>query len=156
MEPTTSPHPLRPADLDGPVLGAVRPSPWTDVVDRFRSGTLCRSEWTHEAHLAVCRATLDDDADLDAATAELCERITAYNAVCELPPGRVACHVTITRYFVEAVARSGVSDVEALSRHPWCDRRAPLRHWSRAALESDTARGAWLAPDVAPLPWRDG
>jgi len=134
----------------------VRLSPWDEFVDRFRSGTLCRSQWTHEAHLAVCLATLDELVDLDATTAELCERITAYNAVCDLPPGRVACHATITRYFVEAVARSGVPDVEGLTRHPWCDRRAPLRHWTRAALESPSAREAWLAPDVAPLPWREG
>lgn len=79
--------------------------------------------------------------------------ISAYNlrtAPAGAPPG---CHETVTRYFVEAVGRLGADTVDALVAHPWCHVDAPARHWSRGLLWSDAARGRWVAPDLAPLPW---
>lgn len=79
--------------------------------------------------------------------------ISAYNlrtAPVGSPPG---CHETVTRYFVEAVGRVGAHSVDEVVDHPWCHVDAPARHWSHELLWSDTARGRWVEPDLAPLPW---
>lgn len=124
-----------------------------DLVAACRDGSLDRDAWTHEAHLAVAWSVLHDLGDPEMALGELRGLITAYNARSGLPDDRVLCHETITRYFLDAVLAIDAASPEALLTHPWCDRRAPLRHWTSEALASDRARRSWIEPDLAPLPW---
>ena len=68
-----------------------------------RDGSLPRTDWTHEAHLAVARVLLDEAGDPDVALGELRGLITSYNARSGLPDDRIICHETITRYYLGAV-----------------------------------------------------
>lgn len=64
-------------------------------------------------------------------------------------------HETLTRFWVRLVAHASEPTFEGtLERHPMLlSKELPLRHWSRESLFSDAARGAWLEPDLAPLPF---
>lgn len=124
-----------------------------DTVARFRAGSLPRSAWTHEAHLLVALALLRENHDPDEVIDELRDLITAYNAHTGMRPDRAACHQTITAYYVRAIAESSPATVEEMLIHPWCSRRAPLQHWTKATLTSNAARRGWVAPDRDPLPW---
>ena len=112
-----------------------------DFLAAFRSGTLPREMWTHEAHLIVAWATLGELGDAEATCALLIDQIRAYNRCGTSPATSVDCHQTLTRYYVlaiDALAPSTLSDV-LLART--CSRLAPSRHWSPRVLAS------------APLPW---
>lgn len=136
----------------GPSTGSDR----EELVARFRAGTLPRGEWTHEAHLRVAWALLEEaDGEAHRVIDQLRDLITAYNAHTGSRPDQAACHQTITAYFVRAIAAIGPTSDRALVAHPWCSRRAPLRHWSRALLATEAARRGVVAPDRAPLPWTD-
>jgi hypothetical protein len=124
-----------------------------DTVARFRAGTLPRAAWTHEAHLAVAVALLREEPDVDVVTERLRDLITAYNAHTGTRPDRAACHQTLTAYYVQAIGVIGAGDLRTVIDHPWCSRRAPLRHWSRTLLASEEARHRWVEPDRADLPW---
>lgn len=149
------------------------------LVDAVRDGTLPRECWSHEAHLLVAWALLRDHAEpgsapvaagpnrsgvaagtrLDPAlaptVAALRNLIGAYNEACGLSPPRSLCHVTRTRYYVEAVAARSPRTIAELLTDPACSRTAPNRHWSSALLASERAQRSWVEPDLAPLPWRD-
>ncbi|MCB1248473.1 MAG: hypothetical protein R2699_12865 [Acidimicrobiales bacterium] len=118
-----------------------------------RDGSLPRTDWTHEAHLAVARVLLDEAGDPDVALGELRGLITSYNARSGLPDDRIICHETITRYYLGAVIALRHLPLDEVVVHPWCARGAPLRHWSRARLDSEAARRSWVPPDLAPLPF---
>ncbi len=118
-----------------------------------RDGSLPRTDWTHEAHLAVARVLLDEAGDPDVALGELRGLITSYNARSGLPDDRIICHETITRYYLGAVIALRHLSLDAVVLHPWCARGAPLRHWSQAQLDSEAARRSWVPPDLAPLPF---
>lgn len=161
MLATRSPIDARPDGLDAAA-----------IADAFRAGTLPRSSWSHDAHLCVAYVLLREaDGDTDLVTDQLRDLITAYNAHTGTRPDQAACHRTITRYYVEAIAAALIPaataaeapadtsrdavEVEAILADPRCSRRAPLRHWTRAVLGSDAARHGWVEPDRAPLPWDD-
>jgi len=104
----------------------------------------------------VAWALLDEaDGSADAVIDRLRDLITAYNAHTGMRPDEAACHQTITAYYVRAIAAARPASDEALVEHPWCSRRAPLRHWSRRLLATEAARHSVVAPDRAPLPWGD-
>ena len=117
-----------------------------------RDGSLPRSDWTHQAHLAVALVVAREVGDPATALGELRGVITAYNARSGLAGDRVICHETITRYHLAAVCALGDASLDELIAHPWCSRGAPLRHWSSRSLASRRAARAWVVPDLAPLP----
>lgn len=123
-------------------------------VEAFRAGTLPREVWSHEAHLLVAWVLLGQSGDVDATVDELRALIGEYNRRTGMPPERVECHATLTRYYVEAIAARAPATVAELLAEPSCSRRAPARHWSPARLASVAARRGWQPPDRAPLPWR--
>lgn len=131
-----------------------RPESADDLVDRFLTGTLEATAWTHAAHLFVCRHVVATSETTEVALDRLRILIQAHNERAGLLPYHGGYHETVTRYFVEAVAGlgPGATDAELLA-DPACGRDAPGRHWTRAVLGSDEARRTWVAPDLLPLPW---
>ena len=128
------------------------------VVRGFESHSLPKHDWTHEAHLAVCWATLGR-LEPPAALAHLRASITSYNeSVGTVNSESSGYHETLTRYYVGAVGalrrasvdESGFADVLA---HPWCTRSAPSLHWTRDRMFSVPARMGWVDPDLEPLPF---
>lgn len=121
------------------------------LVDDFEHLRLPKPQWTHEAHLVVCRATLQRLGPADALD-HLRAAIRAYNestGVANTDSG--GYHETLTAYYVGAVHALGPVTLDELVAHPACSRTAPLGHWSRARLFSVEARRAWVPPDLDPL-----
>lgn len=114
---------------------------------------LPKSEWTHQAHLVVCWVALSTRHP--AGTVDFLRgAISRYNlATGGENTSTGGYHETLTRYFVGAVASLDAATIDEVLRAPRCGTGAPLRHWSRDALFSRTARSRWVEPDLAPLPW---
>ena len=118
------------------------------------TGSLPKSEWTHEAHVAVCTA-LVRRAGEDRALRLLSRIIPRLNRVHGTPNTDTSgYHATITEYYVRAVGALVAAglDRRAIASHPSTGREAPLRHWHRETLFSAPARRHWIAPDISPLP----
>lgn len=123
------------------------------LVDDFEHLRLPKPQWTHEAHLVVCRATLQRLGPADALD-HLRSAIRAYNdstGVANTDTG--GYHETLTAYYVGAVEALDLVTLDRLVAHPSCSRTAPLDHWSRARLFSVEARRAWVPPDLDPIGW---
>lgn len=135
-----------------PTSASTRSTTTDDLVVRFLAGTLPRADWTHPAHLLVCRHLLAAASPAEV-LAELRVRIPEHNQRVGLLPHHGGYHETITQYFVGAVAATAATTEAELLAASACRRDAPLRHWSPERLDSDEARRAWVEPDLAPLPW---
>jgi hypothetical protein len=124
------------------------------LVHDFEHRRLPKSQWTHEAHLVVCRAVLRRLAPADALD-RLRGAIRSYNESTGTPNTDTSgYHETLTEYYVGAGDASGAASLGELFADPACAREAPLAHWSRDLLFSVEARRAWVPPDLAPIPWR--
>jgi hypothetical protein len=124
-----------------------------DLTLAFEALSLPKSEWTHEAHVVVCWATV---ARLGAteALAHLRTAIPRYNEATGTPNSDTdGYHHTITCYYVAAVGVLDGASLETVLADPSCSRTAPLEHWSRERLFSVEARRGWVEPDLEPLPW---
>lgn len=120
-----------------------------DLVVAFEARTLPRSEWTHEAHLAVCWHTVRRLGRVGALD-HLRLAIAAFNeATGGSNTTTSGYHETLTRYYVEAVADLAGHGLDDVLRHPSCTRDAPLRLWTRERLLSTEARTGWVPPDLA-------
>ena len=122
------------------------------IYDGFCDRTLPKVEWTHEAHLRVCWASLSQLSTTEAIDF-LRDGIRAYNLATGVENTPTAgYHETLTVYFVRTVADLGATTIEQVIDAPRVTRAAPLRHWSRDLLFSRAARAEWTEPDLAPLP----
>jgi len=122
--------------------------------DDFVNGRLPIDAWTHEAHLVTCWVALRDRSPAEA-LAFLRDAIQTHNCGIGINNSDTeGYHETLTVYYVTAVAEADSPDPETLFEVEFCDRKAPLRHWTRDELFSTAARRGWVEPDVAPLPWR--
>ncbi len=123
------------------------------LIEDFEHLRLPKPQWTHEAHVVVCRATLQRMGPADALD-HLRRAIRAYNETTGVANTDTSgYHETLTAYYVGAVDAASPTSLDELVAHPACARTAPLRHWSRARLFSVEARRAWAAPDLEPLCW---
>lgn len=121
--------------------------------EAFCDLTLPKPEWTHEAHLVVCRVALSTRTRT--ATVDfLRDAIRSYNEATGVENSTSSgYHETLTRYFVGAVASLDGATLPEVLRARRCTTSAPLRHWSRELLFSPAARAEWVEPDLASLPW---
>jgi hypothetical protein len=121
---------------------------------RVVTGSLPKSEWTHEAHVTACTA-LVRRAGEDRALRLLGRIIPRLNRVHGTPNTDTSgYHATLTEYYVRAVGAlvtAGLDD-RAIAAHPTTGREAPLRHWRRETLFGVPARRGWVAPDLSALP----
>jgi hypothetical protein len=119
--------------------------------------TLSRTEWTHEAHLAVTaylllrRSDVDLDAELPGIIRRFNESVGGVNSDTE------GYHETITRCFLDGVRvflaepRNGEAlheTVNALLLSPMGRRDWPLRFYSRERLFSVEARRTYVEADL--------
>ena len=131
-----------------------------DLVRRFNACAIPRSEWTHQAHLAVGLwhvSRYERQHALQRLRAGI-TRLNENNDVVNSATG--GYHETVTRAYVSLLAdfaarhagMSAAQRVAALLADPLSDKKALLRFYSRAVLESSAARLDWVEPDLAPLP----
>lgn len=128
------------------------------LLERFRDLTLPKPEWTHEAHLRVCAASLAESAPATV-LGTLRAGIRCYNEATGVDNTPTSgYHETLTRYYVAAVAdlmASPTATIQTILTADRCASAAPLRHWERDTLFSRAARLGWVAPDREPLGWPD-
>ena len=124
-----------------------------DLVAAFEARTLPKIEWTHEAHVVVCWATVAR-LGADGALTHLRTAIPRYNEATGTPNSDTdGYHDTITVYYVAAVGALAGASLDEVLVHPSCSRTAALAHWTRDRLFSVEARRGWVEPDLQPLPW---
>jgi hypothetical protein len=124
------------------------------IFDEFVDRSLAKSEWTHQAHLAVCWMTLQSQTEADA-VAFLRKAIRRYNEATGVANTETAgYHETLTRYYVGAVAGLRAASIDEVLEAPECQIDTPLRFWSRDRLFNVDARAHWADPDLMPLPTR--
>lgn len=138
--------------------------PETDALARaFLNRSLPKAAWTHAAHLQVALWHLRRYTPEQTLT-RLREAIRAYNEATGVVNGPDSgYHESITRFYVEAVARfvAGTDpgrsiDAQAADLVAALGARdLPLRHWSRERLFSVEARRVWVEPDLKPLDQQD-
>lgn len=118
-----------------------------ELTEAFENHTLDKRDWTHEAHIAVCRSAVRRYGRTGALV-HLRQAISSYN---EATGGRNTStdgyHETLTRYYVDVVAERVHRDLVDLLNDPECSRDAPLRLWTSAVLFSPEARRRWVPPD---------
>jgi hypothetical protein len=123
--------------------------------------TLPKPAWTHAAHFAAAVWLIRCHPDLRAKTV-MPGIIRAYNeatGVANTPTG--GYHETITQASIGAASHHITAHphaalhalVNTLLAGPCGDKDWLLAHWSPATLFTPRARAAWVAPDIAPLPF---
>jgi hypothetical protein len=130
-----------------------------DLVARFQSRTLPKSEWTHEAHLAVGTWHVHRLGP-DEALLRLRSGIRLLNDSHGTPnTDSSGYHETITRAYVILLAafiaerdgRPAAYCAQALLASPLAVRDALLTYYSKDLLMSVQARLEWVEPDQCPL-----
>jgi hypothetical protein len=139
----------------------------TDVeIERIARGllerTLPKSEWTHAAHFAAAIWLLRHRPDLTGVV-EMRRIICAYNeATGTANTTASGYHETITIASCRAAAAFLVRYPPGMALHPIANALLQsalgrsdwlLAYWSRALLFSESARRAWVEPDIAPIPY---
>lgn len=124
------------------------------------AGTLPRSAWTHEAHLAACYWLVRERPDI-AIERELPRIISAYNiAHGGVNDDSQGYHETITQIYIAAVQAHFREEGCNLPLHEAVNvlllsergrRDFPLRFYSKELLFSVPARRTFVAPDRASL-----
>jgi hypothetical protein len=131
-----------------------------DLVSRFQARTLPKSEWTHQAHLAVGTWHVHRLGP-DQALLRLRSGIRLLNDRHGTPnTDSSGYHETITRAYVMLLAafiagRDGQPEAncaQALLASPLATRDALLTYYSKDLLMSVQARNEWVEPDRCPLP----
>jgi hypothetical protein len=129
-----------------------------DLVERFVSCRIPKSEWTHHAHLAV-GMWLVHVYGPDDALVRLRNGIKRLNDSHGTPNSEIhGYHETITRAYVEVLAQFLGSSSEPLEQRlhvllngPLAAHDLLLTFYRRDTLMSVNARKAWVEPDVAPI-----
>lgn len=124
-------------------------------VNAVRSGTI--AEFHHRDHLRLTFIILGRTANMDQACEDVGATIRSFAAL----HGQAAkYHETITRFWVEAVAYAmalhptmGTFDDLTAAEPHLLDKNLIHRHWSSDSLWSEAARGRWVGPNLAPVPW---
>jgi len=134
-------------------------------IERVARGLLDRTlpyaEWTHAAHFAAALWLLRHPEQL-ARHGGMERIIRRYNEAVGVPNSDTrGYHATITLASLRGAAARLATAPEAplatvhagLMASPLGRSRWLLAHWREARLMSVAARRAWLAPDLAPLPY---
>ncbi|WP_054944871.1 hypothetical protein [Novosphingobium sp. KN65.2] len=127
----------------------------------FCACTLAKARWTHGAHFATAlwlmlrRPDVDTEADMPGMIRRYNESVGGVNS------DSSGYHETITRASLHMARRllttlpgdvTPADAYEALMASPLGDKDWLFAYWSRETLMTPSARRAWIAPDLAPLP----
>ena len=131
---------------------------WLSVVARFRSQTLPKSEWTHEAHLVVALWHLLEYGDVHSALCQLRAGIILHNrSVGTKNTESSGYHETITVFWMKQIgefieqqdSREFDLLVERLLREtPFTRKDYILQFYSKDTLKSSKARSLYTAPEA--------
>jgi len=131
---------------------------WLSVVARFRSQTLPKSEWTHEAHLVVALWHLLEYGDVHSAICQLRAGIILHNhSVGTKNTETSGYHETITVFWViqikEFVESQTSKDFSTLAQKllqdtPFTQKDYILQFYAKEVLKSKEARGLYVAPEA--------
>jgi hypothetical protein len=123
----------------------------------FEAGTLPLERFSHQAHLAVGLAYLEETGSLEEATVRMRDGLQAFLAAHGKAEGyhetvtvfwmRLLDHLVRTRY-----AHLGLDERAAAIADEWAPRRPLQAHFSPDRLAGD-ARTRWVEPDLEPLPF---
>lgn len=132
------------------------PSEIESLIKRFESTTLPKSEWTHEAHLAIavwyCQLH-----ELKGALPIVRKRITEHNSSVGTPnTDTEGYHETITRFWLVVAQDFLTKDtmstpyeaINAFIASSFSKSDYPLQYYSRDVLFSVKARHEWIGPDL--------
>jgi hypothetical protein len=122
-----------------------------EFLDAFQAGRISPSEFHHRDHLRLAFLQVRR-LGLEPAAAVVAAGIRGFATA---RGQHRLYHETLTRFWIRIVAHASAPTFEeTLERHPQLlDKELPLRHWRRETLFGEAARGAWLEPDIAPLPF---
>lgn len=132
----------------------------TRLIEAFEDGTLSRTEWTHEAHLAVAAWYLSRYSECNA-TERVITGIQRYNHVHRIrttPTG--GYHETLTLFWLAMVQRclaalepsTPLSErIKAVLDTYGTREGLPFEYYTRDRIMSLRARQTWVEPDRRPL-----
>jgi hypothetical protein len=127
-----------------------------EFLREFEAGTFSPANFDHRAHLRLAYVHLAANG-LKSALPEFRRTLLAYLAHHNVDAGKY--HATITQAWLRAVwhfmTRSGAtgSATEFLDRSPvLLDPKVMLTHYSKSVLFSESARQAYVEPDLEPIP----
>jgi hypothetical protein len=129
-----------------------------DLVRGFEDTTLPYGRWNHAAHLTVALWYLLWYG-ADEALIRVRASLRRYNAAHAHEPMRVGYHETMTRFWLWVVHQhlrrtpiaGSLADFANDVVARFGDRELPFRYYSAERLMSDTARVAWVEPDLEDL-----
>ncbi|GAA3622743.1 hypothetical protein GCM10022200_01140 [Microbacterium awajiense] len=121
----------------------------------FTAGTL--RSFSHDDHVRVawllCTRSADSAAALDAMTSGIRSMAESRGLSDKFHATRTAAWLALVDAASDPAATPGGDSHEFLAQHPeLLDRAALDAHYSTEVLNSDAARRAFVAPDLAPLP----
>ena len=132
------------------------------LADAFRACTLSKESWTHAAHFAATMWLIARAPDITLER-DMPDMIRRYNAsVGGVNSDTAGYHETITQASIAATRHllAGRAPDEPLHESHAALMAGPLgkpgwllAYWSKDILMGAPARRAWIAPDIAPLPF---
>ena len=135
-----------------------------DLVAKFKSCSLPKEKWTHEAHLIVaiwfCKTY-----ELPKALNLLRYQIKAYNISVGTPNSdSQGYHETLTRFWLLMAAnfvklnetKTFEVTAEAFINSNWASRNLAFNYYTKETLFSLKARKSWVEPDLQKLPIENG
>lgn len=123
--------------------------------DDFEAFAMAPAEFTHEAHVRLAYVYLAE-LDVEAAVQRMRESLLGFIEHNGIPLSKF--HETLTRAWVLAVRHfmsrsSSASASDFIAGNPeLLDSRIMLTHYSASVLFSEDARGAFVEPDLDPIP----
>ncbi|MBW4621410.1 MAG: hypothetical protein KME17_18880 [Cyanosarcina radialis HA8281-LM2] len=133
------------------------------LIQAFKKSTLSRERWTHQAHLIVALWYLDRYSKIEAID-RIRQGIWHYNSAIGIETTPTSgYHETITRFWIEIVARylheqslndrtrGAIADLANKLISKYATPHIIFEYYSRDRLISLTARHSWVEPDLKAL-----
>ncbi len=145
MKPKTSLYPFLDSD-----------AALEDMVDRWLTGILPKTDWTHAAHVAVT-GYYAFDRDADRVFIDMKQGILHFNQSTGTVNGPDSgYHETLTRFWSDTITRvvheaapeSRLDAATCAVQRFGEDRAYPTRFYSFNLVRNRTARQQWIAPDL--------
>ncbi|MBY0424054.1 MAG: hypothetical protein K2Q22_00325 [Cytophagales bacterium] len=126
------------------------------LVDQFKSQSLPKAKWTHEAHLTVALWYLSYYS-FEEALCYLRSGIIAYNTSVGTENSPYSgYHETFTVFWTKVIddylktnKSNLLTDFNNFLQSPWASRQLPLQYYSKELLFSTKARALYCEPDLA-------